>query len=71
MTIQSNRLRLSPTTTPKTQHPFNIWVVLQANGSISIQHLLQQPDLKENLSANEFPEERILIFGLCLSSNPK
>jgi len=41
-------LRLSPTITSKIQDPFNVYVALQANGSIPIQHLLQQQDPKEN-----------------------
>ena len=35
-------LRLSPTTTPKIQDPFILWVALQAKGSIPIRHLLQR-----------------------------
>ena len=34
--------------TPKIKDSFILWVALHANGSISIWHLLQQQDLKDN-----------------------
>ena len=41
-------LRLSPTTPPKIQDPFVLWIALQAKGSIPIRYLLQQHDPKKN-----------------------
>ena len=64
-------LRLSPTTTPKIQDTFVLWVTLQAKGSIPIRHLLQQQNPKKNPFCKWVFRERILIFGLCLSGNPK
>jgi hypothetical protein len=41
-------VRLSPTTAPKIQDSFHVWVALQAKYSIPIFGVLQQQDPKEN-----------------------
>ena len=46
--MESESLRLSPTTKPKIQDLFVLWVALQAKVSIHIRYLLQQQDQKEN-----------------------
>ena len=47
--LKLSSFRLSPTTSPKIQDTFVLWVALQAKGSIPIWHLLQQQDSKDNL----------------------
>ena len=64
------KLRLSSTTSPKIQDSFHVWVALQVKSSIPI-FVFNNRTQKRTLSANKSPGERILIFGLCLSNNPK
>ena len=67
----SNGLKLSPTTPPKIQDPFVLWVALQANGSIHIFVLSNNKTQRTILSANGSSGEMILRFRLCLSWHPK
>jgi len=64
-------LRLSPTTTPKIQDPFVLWVALQAEVQYLFGIFSNNNTQKKILSANGFSGERMPIFGLCLSGNPK
>ena len=55
-------LRLSPTTPPKIQDLFILWVALQAKCSIPIRHLLQQQNQKEN-HFHKWVSRRLPILG--------
>jgi hypothetical protein len=72
-TAQRLDYQLSPTTTPKIEDTFHVWVVLLHRQMVQYQFFVFSNNRiqKRTLSVKCFPGERMFIFRSCLSYHPK